>query len=91
MTRPCGKTHNQSGIIMSTICVDTNMVGARSNKNWIDAIVEAGRPPNGTQSLRRAFLVLRVLATSGDTGLGLSEIAHATALAHPTVHRPVAD
>ncbi len=55
--------------------------------NWIDALVEAGDPPHGTQSIRRAFLILRVLSSAGDSGLGLSEIAMATGLARPTAHR----
>ena len=54
---------------------------------WIDALVEAGDPPHGTQSIRRAFLILRVLSSAGDSGLGLSEIALATGLARPTAHR----
>jgi DNA-binding IclR family transcriptional regulator len=55
--------------------------------SWIDALVEAGDPPHGTQSIRRAFLILRVLSSAGDSGLGLSEIAMATGLARPTAHR----
>jgi DNA-binding IclR family transcriptional regulator len=55
--------------------------------DWIDALVEAGDPPHGTQSIRRAFLILRVLSSAGDSGLGLSEIAMATGLARPTAHR----
>jgi DNA-binding IclR family transcriptional regulator len=57
------------------------------SSNWIDALVEAGDPPHGTQSIRRAFLILRVLSSAGDSGLGLSEIAMATGLARPTAHR----
>jgi DNA-binding IclR family transcriptional regulator len=56
-------------------------------KSWIDALVEAGDPPHGTQSIRRAFLILRVLSSAGDSGLGLSEISLATGLARPTAHR----
>jgi DNA-binding IclR family transcriptional regulator len=55
--------------------------------SWVDALVEAEDPPHGTQSIRRAFLILRVLSSAGDSGLGLSEIAMATGLARPTAHR----
>ena len=41
--------------------------------NWIDALVEAGDPPHGTQSIRRAFLILRVLSSAGDSGLWSAE------------------
>jgi len=54
---------------------------------WIDAVVEAGDAPPGTQSIRRAFLVLRVVSSSRGAGLGLNDIAVATGLARPTAHR----
>ncbi|MBS0220044.1 MAG: helix-turn-helix domain-containing protein [Proteobacteria bacterium] len=59
----------------------------RKTNEWIDAVVEAGEPPHGTQSIRRAFLVLRVVSSSRDAGLGLNDIATATGLARPTAHR----
>jgi DNA-binding IclR family transcriptional regulator len=54
---------------------------------WIEATVAAGGQPGGTQSVRRAFLVLRVVAAGGDRGVGLSEVARASALARPTSRR----
>lgn len=60
---------------------------ARRNRNWIEATVAADAEPQGTQSVRRAFMVLRVVAAGGDQGVGLSEIAHATGLARPTCRR----
>lgn len=53
---------------------------------WIDALLEGGESPRGTQSIRRAFLVLRVVSL-GEGGHGLNDIATATGLARPTVHR----
>ena len=58
----------------------------RRTDDWIRDVVEAG-DQQGTQSIRRAFLVLRALSAGGDTGLGLSEIATATSLTRPTAHR----
>jgi DNA-binding IclR family transcriptional regulator len=55
--------------------------------NWIDAVVEGGDPPKGTQSIRRAFLVLRVVSIGKEGGHGLNDIATATGLSRPTVHR----
>src|SRR5215207_8985587 len=43
--------------------------------------------PTGTQSIRRALLVLRVLSTAGHAGLPLIDVARATGLARPTAHR----
>src|SRR5688572_21566987 len=43
--------------------------------------------PAGTQSIRRALLVLRVVGTAGHAGLPLIDIARATGLARPTAHR----
>lgn len=57
------------------------------NRTWIEAAVAADAEPQGTQSIRRAFLVLRVVAAGGDRGVGLSEVARATALARPTSRR----
>ncbi|KAB2920087.1 MAG: helix-turn-helix domain-containing protein [Hyphomicrobiaceae bacterium] len=56
-------------------------------EDWLEAAAQAGRTPEGTQSIHRAFLLLRVLAASGDTGLGLTEVSRATALTRPTAHR----
>lgn len=58
--------------------------------NWIDAVVEGGDPPKGTQSIRRAFLVLRVVSIGKEGGHGLNDIATATGLSRPTVHRVLA-
>jgi DNA-binding IclR family transcriptional regulator len=46
-------------------------------------------PParNGTQSIRRALSVLRILATAREAGFGLTEIAHQASLTPPTAHR----
>jgi len=55
--------------------------------DWIEAVVEAGDRPEGTQSIRRAFLILRALSAGGDAGLGLSQVARATSLSPPTAHR----
>lgn len=54
---------------------------------WIDELVEGGDPPKGTQSIRRAFLVLRVVSIGKEGGHGLNDIATATGLTRPTVHR----
>jgi len=54
---------------------------------WIDALLEGGESPRGTQSIRRAFLILRVVALGNEGGHGLNDIATATGLARPTVHR----
>lgn len=63
-------------------------VTAMGNANkWIKAITEAGDAPSGTQSIRRAFLVMRVVSAYRDTGLGLNDIATATGLTRPTTHR----
>ena len=43
--------------------------------------------PGGTQSIRRAVAVLRILATARETGLGLTEISKHAELARPTAHR----
>jgi DNA-binding IclR family transcriptional regulator len=58
----------------------------RKTNEWIDEVVEAGGSPPGTQSIRRAFLVLRVVSAS-ESGLGLNDIATATGLTRPTAHR----
>jgi len=42
---------------------------------------------DGAQAIRRALGVLRTLATSRETGLGLSELASRTGLTQPTAHR----
>jgi len=56
-------------------------------QHWVDAAVAADGQPGGTQSVRRSFLVLRVVAAGGDRGVGLSEVARASALARPTSRR----
>jgi DNA-binding IclR family transcriptional regulator len=58
----------------------------RKTDEWIDEVVEAGDSPPGTQSIRRAFLVLRVVSAS-DSGLGLNDVATATGLTRSTAHR----
>lgn len=46
-----------------------------------------GEPAPGTQSIGRAFALLRMVATGGDSGLGLSEVAALSGLPRPTAHR----
>ena len=43
--------------------------------------------PGGTQSIQRALAVLRILATAGRTGLGVTEISIEAGLTRPTTHR----
>lgn len=43
--------------------------------------------PGGTQSIRRAVAVLRILATARETGLKLTEISLHAELTRPTTHR----
>jgi DNA-binding IclR family transcriptional regulator len=43
--------------------------------------------PSGTQSIRRALAILRIVAAGRDVGLSLQQVAQATGLARPTVHR----
>lgn len=57
---------------------------------WVRALTAPQDRPDGTQSIRRAFLVLRILATAGTSGLALIEIARAAGLAAPTAHRVLA-
>jgi DNA-binding IclR family transcriptional regulator len=45
------------------------------------------RADAGTQSIRRAIGVLRILAMARDTGYGLTEVARLTGLTRPTAHR----
>lgn len=45
------------------------------------------RVPGGSQSIRRALGVLRILATAREIGLGLGEIARQADLTRPTTHR----
>lgn len=59
----------------------------KQNRRWVEAAVAAGGLPAGAQSVRRSFLVLRVVVAGGDSGVGLSEVARASALARPTAHR----
>ena len=54
---------------------------------WVRALTAPEDRPDGTQSIRRAFLILRILATAGTSGLALTEIARAAGLARPTAHR----
>jgi hypothetical protein len=65
----------------------TRKMKIRRDSKWIEAAVAADAEPQGTQSVRRAFLVLRVVAAGGDRGVGLSEVSRATALARPTSRR----
>ena len=46
-------------------------------------------PRPGAQAIRRALAVLRILATGRDAGVPLNEVAQATGLTRPTVHRIV--
>jgi len=43
--------------------------------------------PGGTQSIRRAVAVLRILAAARESGLGLTEISMHAELTRPTTHR----
>ena len=54
---------------------------------WSRALLEPGQPSRGTQAIRRAFLVLRVVALGRENGCGLSEVSDACGLARPTVRR----
>ncbi|MGE4336259.1 MAG: IclR family transcriptional regulator, partial [Pigmentiphaga sp.] len=49
----------------------------------------SGREPGVTEigTLARAMHLLRLLATAGRRGLGLTELAQTTGLPHPTAHR----
>lgn len=44
-------------------------------------------PSDGTQSIQRALMVLRILATAREAGFGLTEIARQAGLTRPTAHR----
>lgn len=46
-------------------------------------------PRQGAQAIRRALAVLRILAAGRDSGVPLNEVAQATGLTRPTVHRIV--
>ena len=54
---------------------------------WPRAPLAGDDRPTGTQSIRRALLILRVLATAGHAGLAMTDLARATGLARPTAHR----
>lgn len=56
--------------------------GARSNR--------PRRTSDGTQSIRRALGVLRILATGREAGFGLTDIAQQAGLTRPTTHRILA-
>jgi DNA-binding IclR family transcriptional regulator len=60
---------------------------SRSHRRPIGSDTASVDPPDGTQSIQRAVVVLRLLATASETGLGLTEISMQAALPHPTVHR----
>ncbi|MFX5594955.1 helix-turn-helix domain-containing protein, partial [Acinetobacter baumannii] len=49
----------------------------------------AGDPAQegGTQAIRRAIGILRILAMAREAGYGLSEVSRLTGLARPTAHR----
>ncbi|TAI66422.1 IclR family transcriptional regulator [Bradyrhizobium sp. Leo170] len=46
-------------------------------------------PRQGAQAIRRALMVLRILAAGRETGVPLTEVVQATGLTRPTVHRIV--
>lgn len=56
-------------------------------ERWTQEILGTGRASRGTQAIRRAFLVLRVVALGRDSGRGLSTISSETGLTRPTVRR----
>ena len=60
---------------------------ARGRRGTIGADTASADLPGGTQSIRRAVAVLRILATARETGLKLTEISRHAELAHPTTHR----
>jgi DNA-binding IclR family transcriptional regulator len=58
------------------------MAGARGDR--------PGPASDGTQSIRRALSILRILATGREAGFGLTDIAHQAGLTRPTTHRILA-
>ena len=58
--------------------------GRRSTPGFDNASADL---PGGTQSIQRAVAVLRILAASRESGLGLTEISMHAALTRPTTHR----
>ena len=50
-------------------------------------IVDTRRSVPGAQSVARAALLLRVVTSSGDAGIAVSEVARRAELSRPTVHR----
>ena len=63
----------------------------KQNRRWVEAAVAAGGLPAGAQSVRRSFLVLRVVVAGGDSGVGLSEVARASALARSKAYKAFVD
>jgi DNA-binding IclR family transcriptional regulator len=59
----------------------------RLAETWTDTLTGPRERPEGAQSIRRAFLLLRILASAETAGLGLTEIARAAGLTRPTTHR----
>jgi DNA-binding IclR family transcriptional regulator len=59
----------------------------RPAEPWIDTLTRPKDRPEGAQSIRRALLLLRILASAEAAGLGLTEIARAAGLTRPTTHR----
>jgi DNA-binding IclR family transcriptional regulator len=53
------------------------------------AMTAATEPRQGAQAIRRALMVLRILAAGRETGVPLAEVVRATGLTRPTVHRIV--
>lgn len=53
----------------------------------VPARTSEGDAVQGTGSLRRAIELLRILATSREAGLGLSDLSRLSGTPHPTVHR----
>src|SRR6476469_3858476 len=60
---------------------------SRSHCRPIGSDTASVDPPDGTQSIQRAVVVLRLLATASETGLGLTEISMQAGLTRPTTHR----
>jgi DNA-binding IclR family transcriptional regulator len=56
----------------------------RDTRVKVDQSVE---PRPGTQAIRRALAVLRILAAGREAGLPMAEVVQATGLTRPTVHR----
>lgn len=62
-------------------------MAAHGHRETVDVHTASVDLPAGTQSIRRAVMVLRVLAAAREIGLGLTEISMHAELTRPTTHR----